>query len=507
MPRRPGTRTLLLLALLTLTGGDLGSAGESAGTRLDLILVLDQSGSMRQSDPERLLVSATIDLLAKLEATDAAGLVVFGGQAKASFPLTPLTEPATPIALRKAIGRLRYGEARTNIAAGIERGLYEIKERGRPGASPALLFITDGIMDTGSAARDAEMREWLRTTLLPEARSRGVRLYGIALTEEADYGLIQAMAAATEGDYFRVLRPEEIPGVFGRILAAARARAAQTAAGPPPAPAPPRSTPRLVSAGFWVAMAGVLALVLVGGLILMRRLRPSAPMGAGGTGRSGGPGAASTAGGAEAVPGGHLQDPRTGRRIPLTAGILRIGRAPDNHLVIPEPQVSSHHAEIEFRQGRFYLRDLRSTNGTRINRSRIQGESLLRPGDEVAFDEFTFVFGGEERTPQGTVIRELPEGTLIGPGLKPPAASGEAQPVGTVAAGTEATINDARASANCPAHPELEATEPCPRCGRNWCALCNPPAAGERCCRQCRESRLDGGAHAAGRPGRPPGSG
>ncbi len=497
---------------------------------LDLVLVLDQSGSMKQNDPQRLLVSAASDFVGKLGAKDAAGLVLFGTQAKATFPVTPLTSDASRTTLLQEIQGIRYSDLRTNIAAGIERGLYELKERGRREATPILIFITDGIVDTGSAAKDAEMRDWLRTRLLPEARERGVRIFSIALTEQADYALIQEMAQVTGGDYFRAMSIKEISGVFERIYAKLQAPAPS----PPPPPAaaapPPRPPSILAAAWFWVAVLGAFALTTMGGLIAVRRLRRAqAPIASSpaSSATQVGKGAAT-----EQVPEAYLRDGRTGKRVRLAKAVVRIGRAGDNDLVVAEPQVSSHHAELEYRQGHFYLRDLRSTNGTWINKERLQAETLLKPGDVVAFDEFAFTFTVAEAAATGTMIRDMREGTVVSDTLKrhtpevrppepPPAAVRPPEPPpqtpraptprspeppglsGTVAMATESTLDDSLGPAHCANHPSFEATERCDSCGKLWCALCNPPVSGERLCRSCRELRKGPGGRKGGRADTP----
>jgi Mg-chelatase subunit ChlD len=160
---------LMLGAVLVTPVNDAG--GGTSSISLDVVFALDQSGSMRQNDPQRLVIQAATDFVRRLGPNDAAGLVVFGGQAKATHPLSPLSAEEKRKGLLDAIAGIRYGDPRTNMAAGIERGTYELKQHGRAAASAVLIFLTDGIMDTGSQAKDAEMREWLRTRLLPEARA------------------------------------------------------------------------------------------------------------------------------------------------------------------------------------------------------------------------------------------------------------------------------------------------------------------------------------------------
>jgi hypothetical protein len=78
-----------------------------------------------------------------------------------------------------------------------------------------------------------------------------------------------------------------------------------------------------------------------------------------------------------------LQGPSTGMRIPLGAS-TRIGRAPDNDVVIGLPRVSSRHALISATESGHVIADQDSTNGTWVNGERIVQPQLLRPGDVIA---------------------------------------------------------------------------------------------------------------------------
>ncbi len=79
------------------------------------------------------------------------------------------------------------------------------------------------------------------------------------------------------------------------------------------------------------------------------------------------------------------------QRFVVPAGRTKIGRASNNHVVLPSQFVSLHHARIEVSGGSVRLFDLQSTNGTRVN-----GQSVsqwdLDAGDEVQFADLRFRF-------------------------------------------------------------------------------------------------------------------
>lgn len=68
----------------------------------------------------------------------------------------------------------------------------------------------------------------------------------------------------------------------------------------------------------------------------------------------------------------------------LTDERITIGRAPDNMLQIDDPSVSSRHAQLLLIDERYQLKDLGSTNGTRVN-SELVTDTFLRVGDRIRF--------------------------------------------------------------------------------------------------------------------------
>ena len=71
-----------------------------------------------------------------------------------------------------------------------------------------------------------------------------------------------------------------------------------------------------------------------------------------------------------------------------------IGRTNGNDLVISGPTVSRHHARLWFDQGRWYLEDLGSVNGTLVNNMRVYQRQpvVLNDGDVINFGDEVVVF-------------------------------------------------------------------------------------------------------------------
>lgn len=92
------------------------------------------------------------------------------------------------------------------------------------------------------------------------------------------------------------------------------------------------------------------------------------------------------------------------RHVDLTQPMVSIGRALDNDVIVEDPRVSRHHAQLRQRYGHYVLYDLGSSGGTRINGYPI-GECLLRSGDVISLAGVQVIYGED---PPATI--PLPEG-------------------------------------------------------------------------------------------------
>jgi hypothetical protein len=77
--------------------------------------------------------------------------------------------------------------------------------------------------------------------------------------------------------------------------------------------------------------------------------------------------------------------------LPRSTGTrMLFGRAPNSDCVLPEDCVSRKHAQVWRDGDRWYLRDLGSRNGTRVNGLRVLEPREVRPGDRVDFGGATY---------------------------------------------------------------------------------------------------------------------
>ncbi|WP_029116630.1 FHA domain-containing protein [Mycobacterium sp. URHB0044] len=77
---------------------------------------------------------------------------------------------------------------------------------------------------------------------------------------------------------------------------------------------------------------------------------------------------------------------------PLVGAATRIGRLPDNDVVLDDAEVSRHHAVVSDTGASFVITDLRSANGVYVQGHRIRGSVVLGDGDRMRIGHLEFVF-------------------------------------------------------------------------------------------------------------------
>src|SRR6266568_5204022 len=76
---------------------------------------------------------------------------------------------------------------------------------------------------------------------------------------------------------------------------------------------------------------------------------------------------------------------------------ITIGRGPDNTIVVNDQSISTHHAQLLLEGDTYRLKDLNSTNGTRVN-SKLVTEAVLRFDDRIRFGEAEALYESSEAT-------------------------------------------------------------------------------------------------------------
>ncbi len=109
--------------------------------------------------------------------------------------------------------------------------------------------------------------------------------------------------------------------------------------------------------------------------------------------------------------------------ISFRGGEMVIGRVPGCDQVIDLPMISSRHARLFREGGRILIEDLRSSNGTFVNGTRVEGPAVLNSGDEIGLGSHLVTLAADSWSPAevvqpartGQTVSELPQTTVPTP--------------------------------------------------------------------------------------------
>ncbi|HKQ71544.1 MAG TPA: ATPase, T2SS/T4P/T4SS family [Polyangiaceae bacterium] len=108
---------------------------------------------------------------------------------------------------------------------------------------------------------------------------------------------------------------------------------------------------------------------------------------------------------------------------------INVGRVQGNDLMLPKGNVSKRHARLLFRDGRFIVTDLKSTNGTYVNGRKIAQATIVREGDKIYVGDFvlrvelTSAEPSSKRDAGLLATATSPSGTMSNPPVQPARAS------------------------------------------------------------------------------------
>jgi pSer/pThr/pTyr-binding forkhead associated (FHA) protein/Mg-chelatase subunit ChlD len=438
--------------------------------KLELFFVIDNSGSMKKNDPNFMMPKTVRSFLQRLSPKTRVGMVMFDEKATLLEPLTPVSDKQAYNRLLQSLTKIDYGGNFTNSAAGLERALYELKTMVHPSSKKSIIFLTDGIVDTGNSQKDAELTNWLKNDFVLESKNEGVRIFGIAFTDNADFFIIQALSQRTGGAYYRAFNIRDISTVLDQI---------QKQLIPEPyiatpiqpkkigikevAPSKPQIEPAItndnktkstfekvneppasVSKNGFSRIYWTIVLILIAVLLLLFFLFNKLY-------------------GWTSIPNifqrvrGYLEKKNyrqvlsstiTNNNSPEGQGVnlekevadslfeqpqpptwklhdlsqpdnpaadfnslkITIGRDEKSDFVINKPTISSLHATIEYREAAFFLVDQRSSNGTRLNDHKLEAgqPAHMKSGDSIKFADREFKFVRTDQLVSGdTVLLEV----------------------------------------------------------------------------------------------------
>lgn len=177
----------------------------------DYIFAIDDSESMLETDPMRLRYSALEELLDRLDDNRRAGLVRFNENARASVDMAKLDETQRALLSEELDNPSSTGT--TNIFGALELSLDMYRSAARSNRVPVVVLLSDGFHS--SAYGRNEFNETVDAFL-----EEGVVINTVSLGRNADEVLLENLAQATGGQYFKVEEAGDLAEAFQHVSTA-----------------------------------------------------------------------------------------------------------------------------------------------------------------------------------------------------------------------------------------------------------------------------------------------
>jgi adenylate cyclase len=113
---------------------------------------------------------------------------------------------------------------------------------------------------------------------------------------------------------------------------------------------------------------------------------------------------------------GELVPVGGGDTIPLIREVMTVGRRETCDIRLPFPNISGVHCQLFFHNGYWFVRDLNSTNGIKVNGARVQ-EKLLHPNDELKIGKRLFHIRYELPADRRAALDEQPDEDILSQSL------------------------------------------------------------------------------------------
>lgn len=107
-----------------------------------------------------------------------------------------------------------------------------------------------------------------------------------------------------------------------------------------------------------------------------------------------------------------LFDREPTRPVSFRGAEIVIGRVPGCDHVIDLPMISSRHARLSREGDRILIEDLRSSNGTFVNGTRVEGPVVLNPGDEIGLGSHRVTMAADSWT-KGDLVQSARPGQPV----------------------------------------------------------------------------------------------
>ena len=214
---------LLLVSLLSsgMTTTAMAINDQGKGKPYDVRIIVDISGSMKETDPNNLRIPAVNLLLELMPENAQAGIWTFGRYVNNLVPVAKVDDAWRKEAKKSAINISSVG-LQSNLSGALNDAAWGLDSDS--GYQQSVILLTDGKLDmakSGSSRTDqinSAERKKLMAQVLDKYRAAGASIHTLALSDLADKNLLKEIALETGGLYSEAENADELMKAFLRAF-------------------------------------------------------------------------------------------------------------------------------------------------------------------------------------------------------------------------------------------------------------------------------------------------
>lgn len=173
----------------------------------DIVLIIDNSGSMKDTDPNQDRYTAAKNLINRMDEDNRVSVMVFDHATTLLQPFTRVKNQEAKDEIIAEIDGLTTTDGGTDISLALENTMTHIQESHDAARSAMVIMLSDGFSETDHARVLADYKQ----------QQIAVNTIGLSLVNPDGAQLLQTIAAETGGQYYDVQNAADLSFVFQKI--------------------------------------------------------------------------------------------------------------------------------------------------------------------------------------------------------------------------------------------------------------------------------------------------